>query len=228
MTEFDNVDMSELSEESVPHVNSQDSPYSPLYNPRKNKGSKNILTAVLLCILVLFLIIGLIIALSQIVKPIIQELKTSHVFNGGLKTEMAQEEDYLPDENDIYYDHLVDAIDNSLSYSVEKEEYNYSDVDKNVDIHIDYVQIKDSDIDKQDSINSYIEDSALFFLKNYAAHPENGNVEECMINIKSYVTYMSEDVMSVVLDEKVNIQGILYLDLICINIDIPSGQILDN
>lgn len=235
-------------EEPMPHKVPHDSPYSPLYNPRGDKISKNTLTAVLMFTLVFFLIIALIMAVSHIVKKAMFEVNTSQVMNGNLskdikdffgkgdiqdneipeENESIQDGDYIPSSNDKYYDHIVDSIDKTLSYSIKKETYNYTDADKNVDIYIDYPQITNSTIERQDSINEYIEETAQFYLKNYAAHPEKGNVSDCTIIIQSYVTFTSEDMMSIVLDEQIDMQGISYLDLFCINVDIPSGQILDN
>ena len=241
----------EQYEEMKPHKVPEDSPYSPLYNPNKDKNKKNgnRITAILIALLIIFLVIALIAAVSKLVKTAMFEIQTSSMFDKDYLSEIeefveekknkgnnaenskesnTQDGDYIPSEQDTYYSYLVDAIDTSLSYGIEKENYSYADEEKNVDIQIEYPLINGDSIINQEKINEQISAAAEFYLKNYAAHPEKGNVSSCQIKVQGYVTYMSEETLSVVLDERFSTPDISYLDLYCINVDIPSGQVLDN
>lgn len=136
---------------------------------------------------------------------------------------------YVPKATDEYYVEFADAIVEDLNYSIEKKEYSYFDDDKNVDINITYPQITGDNVRNIENINEEIESAALFYQKNFASHPEKGKVSDCSIEILGYVTYMDEEVCSIVLQEECYLPDIVnYLDLYAININMVTGQIMDN
>ena len=135
---------------------------------------------------------------------------------------------YVPKESDPYYVEFVDSIRNDLQYSVEEKKYEYYDEEDVVYISIEYPEITADNLDKIETVNKHIEDTAKYYLKNYANNPEAGGVSYCYIEVFSYVTYMDEDIMSIVLDQRFEIGDMSEYHLASFNIDMKTGQLLWN
>lgn len=224
--------------------------YSPLYVPKQEKKN-NHLTFLLVILLVFFLVIGLIAAVSKLVKSAMVEVGES-ALNGRSITsriesmlkeyqnsrqtpkddetfsEPDEDDEYIPSAEDPYYVCLADATRDDLSYGVKQQDYSYSNEDDNLYITITYPEITGDTVKNQTYLNDSIESAATYYQKNFANHPENGTVSDCQIWVNSYVTYMSEDILSVVLSENLYLADMGQVDLYCINIDIATGQILNN
>lgn len=254
--------------EPASYVVPQDSPYSPLYNPNKDKKKKgNVITVILIALLGVFLVGALVFALSKVIESAVNEVQTaSSERRDDIKSKLEefleedeqekdedsdndediyqQEEDnesddqpqewghssedgYVPSASDDYYVELADTIDDSLSYKVTTKDYSYVDADENVEIYISYPVISKGNVRNQDKINEEIEEAAMYYVKQFASHPEA--VSDCYIEVYGYVTYMDEDVLSIVLSEDCWLPDLIdYIDLYSINIDISSGQIMNN
>ena len=146
--------------------------------------------------------------------------------------EMAEERDedgrYVPSESDPYYVEITDSIRDDLSYQIDWETYEFTSEENDVEIDIVYPVIIGDDVRNIEVLNREIKNGALYYLKNYANNPENGNVSDCTLQVTSYVTFMDEEVLSIVVNEEFEMQGISTLDLYCINIDLLTGQLMDN
>jgi hypothetical protein len=133
------------------------------------------------------------------------------------------DEYYEPSPDDDYYVELADYIRDDLSYSVDFEEYTHSDYENSVYISIWYAQVSD-DVTNSDVINKYLMDGAMYYANMY----ESDSVTDLSLEIESFVTYMDEETLSVVVYESVYWDGDIYYDLYCMNFDLKTGTLPDN
>ena len=233
----------------------ENSPYSPLYVPDKKQKNSNKITIVFVIILVLCLVAGMIFAVSKLIEAAVGEVsagipswqETFDNWKSDSEDYFAKEDDddwedeyddyefdyddefeydddgaYVPSPNDEYYVELADAIEDDLSYTVDKEEYTYYDDDELVGIYVEYVTVDGLDFD--DKINEKLEEGAMYYAKNFGA----GNVSNFSLEVVSYVTYMDEDMLSVVVDERYSWDNEVHVDLYCMNFDLKTGSLLYN
>ena len=233
----------------------ENSPYSPLYVPDKKQKNSNKITIVFVIILVLCLVAGMIFAVSKLIEAAVGEVsagipswqETFDNWKSDSEDYFAKEDDddwedeyddyefdyddefeyddggaYVPSPNDEYYVELADAIEDDLSYTVDKEEYTYYDDDELVGIYVEYVTVDGLDFD--DKINEKLEEGAMYCAKNFGA----GNVSNFSLEVVSYVTYMDEDMLSVVVDERYSWDNEVHVDLYCMNFDLKTGSLLYN
>lgn len=133
-------------------------------------------------------------------------------------------EPYVPNENDEYYVELADSIRDDLSYSVDKETYKFSDADMGVNILVEYVSVDGSQLAFKDKINEALENGAMYYAKEFGA----GDTSDFTLLVSSYVTYMDEDILSVVVDERYSWGYDTVYDLYCMNFDLKTGALLYN
>ena len=233
----------------------ENSPYSPLYVPDKKQKNSNKITIVFVIILVLCLVAGMIFAVSKLIEAAVGEVsagipswqETFDNWKSDSEDYFAKEDDddwedeyddyefdyddefeydddgaYVPSPNDEYYVELADAIEDDFSYTVDKEEYTYYDDDELVGIYVEYVTVDGLDFD--DKINEKLEEGAMYYAKNFGA----GNVSKFSLEVVSYVTYMDEDMLSVVVDERYSWDNEVHVDLYCMNFDLKTGSLLYN
>lgn len=130
---------------------------------------------------------------------------------------------YTPRPEDEYYLELADSIRAGLPYSVDFEYYQVSDYDEVVEIGIRYAQV-DGDIPAIDEINGYLKDGAMY----YATYFDSIYATNLWLNVTSYVTYMDESRLSVVVDERYIYEDEQYYNLYCMNFDLTTGTLLYN
>lgn len=130
---------------------------------------------------------------------------------------------YVPSPDDEYYVELADSIRDDLSYSVTFDEYEVYDPDNNVDIWIEYAQV-DGDIPAVDAINEYLEDGAMY----YARYFDSVFATNVTLSAVTYVTYMDEEMLSVVVDERYSYENEQHFNLYCMNFDLTTGTLLYN
>jgi len=134
-----------------------------------------------------------------------------------------EDESYVPSPDDEYYVELADAIREDLSYSVDFEEYTHSDYDNSVYITVWYTQVSE-ELANSESINEYLMDNAMYYAYMY----ESDNVSDFMLEVESFVTYMDEETLSVVVSEYIYADGKPVYDLYCMNFDLKTGTLLNN
>ena len=231
------------------------SPYSPLYVPDRKQSKNNKITLGIVVVLLVMLIAGMIAAVSVLVESAMHEVSTSvsswkaafEEFAKGMEedkvAEMPEElwkyddfleeyeeeeeyvqEPYVPNEEDEYYVELADAIREDLSYSVEKHEYEFSDEDMGVNIYVQYASVEGETLAFQDKINEALESGAMYYAKELGA----SDATDLTLVVKSYVTYMDENTLSVVVDERYSWGYDMVLDLYCMNFDLKTGALLYN
>ena len=234
------------------------SPYSPLYVPDKNQKKNNKITIILIVLLILSLIGGMIFAVSKLVEAAMGEIsaeapawqETINNWKSELEESKKDEEQdsiwddeekeddyweeyeddyvdedgYVPNEDDKYYVTLADSIRDDLSYSVEKHEYTFFDDDDNVDIYVEYVTVEGGSLASEDKINEALEEGAMYYAKEFGSE----DATDIMIYVESYVTYMDEDTLSVVVSEEVLWGYDGQVDLYCMNFALTTGALLYN
>ena len=130
---------------------------------------------------------------------------------------------YQPTPEDDYYMELADAIRDDLSYSVNFVDYEVSDAEYNVDIWVQYVEVSD-DIPFADEINEQLKDGAMYYAQQF----DSVSAVDLQLTSLSYVTYMDENILSVVVDERYSYEDYAQYDLYCMNFDLTTGALLYN
>lgn len=234
----------------------EDSPFSPFYVPDRKEKKNNGITIALVAVLLILLVGGMIFAVSKLVEAAMGEATTAwnegvgavEGFFAGLEDELQEKEKedflegleeydeyeeyddseydegmYEPSEEDDYYVELADAIRYDLSYSVDFEEYEVYEEDYNVDIWVQYVELS-GDNPYIDQINEQLKDGAMYYAKQF----NSLEASDLSITAISYVTYMDEEKLSVVVDERYFIEDYVQVDLYCMNFDLTTGTLLYN
>ncbi len=137
----------------------------------------------------------------------------------------SEEYTYIPKAEDEFYLELANSLRDDLQYSAKFNEYTHYDPDTNVDIDIEYVEIE-GDIPSVEQINEYLEDGAMYYLQELGS----ADISDVYLSVDSYVTYMDEKTLSVVVDERYIIGDYEYIqmDLYCMNFDMTTGALLYN
>jgi len=133
---------------------------------------------------------------------------------------------YIPSAKDKYYEEIVDAVREDLSYQVEWEEFRVSNEEENAASCGVYPRLS-GDIPNLEKLNAAIEEEVLYYmyaLEEYAA--EDGH-ENCSSQSACYVTYMDEKMISIALLEQITLGDFSYPELHEINIDVENGILID-
>lgn len=129
-----------------------------------------------------------------------------------------------------YYGGLEDAQRSDLSYSVEWKDFQYDTDYDNVEIKGRYPQISD-DVPNSKQLNAAIFAEIQFWVDSFEEYEQEGYYfEEDTFEVKAYayITYMSEDIISIVFDEYGTTDYSTVFYLYSINIDIKNGVVVEN
>ena len=140
----------------------------------------------------------------------------------------SEEEDYVPDAGDDYYVTLADSVREDLSYSVRWEEYDNVDDDTGATAVGRYPQIEGGNIPHLNDLNKAIRDEATYYSNLYGYYREWDETVHFASESMGYVTYMDEEKISVVLQESIATNEGSSISLYSINIDLVSGEIMNN
>ena len=102
-------------------------------------------------------------------------------------------------------------------------DYEVYDIDYNVDIWVQYVEVSD-DIPFADEINEQLKDGAMYYAQQF----DSMSAVDLQLTSLSYVTYMDENTLSVVIDERYSYEDYVQYDLYCMNFDLTTGALLYN
>lgn len=143
--------------------------------------------------------------------------------------EQEPEETYVPSADDDYYVTLANAVRDDLSYSIEWEEYDLTDDETGATAVGRYPQLVGGNIPQMEELNELIETEATYFSTLYDYY-RSWQGENVVYNVEStgYVTYMDEEKISIVLEESYVMDGQSSISLYSINIDLISGEVLNN
>lgn len=132
-----------------------------------------------------------------------------------------------------YYEEIVDCIDSNVDYTISREFYDYYDQEKKVCIRIDYLQLE-GPIPNLESINEELKETSLYLAHVYEEDESGYNAYidnfggGFLAETDSYVTYNSDETISIVLQESCQILGRSYENLYGVNINLKTGTVLDN
>lgn len=150
----------------------------------------------------------------------------------GAKPEMTipkkQESGGAGNTSKEYYGDITDAIRTDLRYSIEWENYEYEGNNDYVMIAVDYPVIK-GDVPNKDVLNEVIEKEKVYFEEYYEEYSQymlDGEI--FAVYSEGSVTYMDEEIMSIVFTETVYTDYWQDTGLYCINIDMENGVVIDN
>lgn len=139
------------------------------------------------------------------------------------------DEEYVPSPDDEYYYGPCDAINEDVSYKIVPKTYDKSEADSDVIIQVNYYLLEGDSIPNVDKLNEAIEKVSLYYAEDFLSSTGVAEYGESYYAwVDSYVTYNDEDMISIVLDENIYLDGDSLVDLYCINIDLKNGLILDN
>ena len=143
--------------------------------------------------------------------------------------ETAPEEAYIPSADDEYYVTLANAVRDDLSYRVEWEEYDLRDEETGATASGRYPQLSGGNIPQMDQLNELIRSEATYFSNLYEYY-RGWQGENVVYRAESigYVTYMDEERISIVLEESYEMDGQSRISLYSINVDLLSGEVMDN
>ena len=140
-------------------------------------------------------------------------------------------DDYYDDDyydNDDYYD-FHDAIDYSLSYSVEFDEYYEGTENGNSIIQIIYPIISGDDVPHLEVLNETLQDEVEYLKDVFWENAGDSEEDSMYVMAEAYVTYMDEEKLSIVYQETVYSYDDMYeAYLFCVNFDMEKGLVLDN
>ncbi len=130
-----------------------------------------------------------------------------------------------------YYEMLKDALKSNLDYQIEWKEFQYDTEFENVSIWAVYPQIVSDTMPNVDYLNEAIAAEIDFWTTTYEDYLAEGYVtadEVFSMDLSGYVTYMDEDILSVVFYEEGMDEEGEFSYLYSVNIDVKDGIILDN
>lgn len=131
------------------------------------------------------------------------------------------------DAEDDYYYQLSDYIRDDLTYSVSFYQEEYSD-GEDVHVYCTY-PVLEGDIPNVDYLNEVIYSEYTYFVDYYNENIKTSDTgNEFYALAEGYVTYMDEEVISIVFEEQVEATDYSGVALYCINIDVEKGVIIDN
>ncbi|MDO4262467.1 MAG: zinc ribbon domain-containing protein [Eubacteriales bacterium] len=172
-------------------------------NGRK-KMSAGAKVVVALCVILVLLLIALIVSSIPYFVMKSDEWESSifqefgdHIYDDGYDFEDEYEE-YVPDPEDEYYRELADAVGDGLSYSVTwHAESVYTNKDYTGSLmYCDYPAFDGDNADALKRINDRIRDEAFRYQDEIGA--------DGYISVDSYVTYLSEERLSVAMQYYMN------------------------
>lgn len=224
-------------------------PYSPYAAPQQKKHTGLIIGVIIGAVVLFF--IALFALVYHAVDSYSEKKEVSHqLYNENDRDDFDfdyddydyddEDDDYDYDDDDDYFDFddyderyysLHDDIKYDLSYSIEWEYYEYETDLENVSISVDYPVIVGDDVPNLDKLNEKIAEEAEFFTEYFEEeYIDYLDEEEGYFSVYAagYVTYMDEDILSIVFSEDIYTDYFGSVSLYCINIDMENGVILDN
>ncbi len=139
---------------------------------------------------------------------------------------------YSYDYNDDRYYTLHDEIREDLSYSIEFSGLDYETEYENVYIYASMPVVLGEDVTNLGTINEEIQREANevveFFEDEYESRIKEDEDAYFEAVVEPYVAYMDEDKLSIVYDERIYTDTVSGVCLICVNVDMKNGVVLDN
>ncbi len=138
------------------------------------------------------------------------------------------------DKNNPYYSGPYNDLKDDLPYEVVFEKSNVLKVSPYIELDVEYPQIVSDTLDNKDYINAILKDEFYWQLEYYWENVRELVEEKGQYTmvVDSYVTYMDEDILSVVYYESLvcaaDGEYISDISFYCVNIDLETGMVMDN
>ena len=138
------------------------------------------------------------------------------------------------DESLPYYSGPYNALKTDLSYTVSFSRVSYTSDDINMLMTVEFPQISSDSMGNTDRINSCLSYEYEYFLDFYKEYVAQYMDEDSIyyFDVDSFVTYMDEDILSVVFYETIYLEadGDSYQDInfYCVNLDLTNNTMLSN
>lgn len=139
------------------------------------------------------------------------------------------EKDSFWDSDEYYEFHSV--INSDLSYQVSIKEFvQYAETNAHSMMTGNYPVVECEDSKKADRINAAIKREMEIVSNHVNSIGENLREDECFVfSMESFVTYMEEDILSVIYEEYAFLDEEIYETyVVCVNIDMESGIAMTN
>lgn len=135
------------------------------------------------------------------------------------------------EESYRYYVGPYNALKDDLLYQVEFKEEDFRPEDHigKVRINVEYPQLTGAALNLE-VINSYLENEYWYY-KQYFDERYEPNMDEYgnfYVASLGYVTYMDDNVMSIVFHEEINVDGKKSKQYYCLNFDMEAGALINN
>lgn len=223
--------------------------YQQPYSARPKKGMDTevkVLIGVVISLAVVFLAIIAVLIITQVSKSTAtyKEILNRNISRDDTRDkesssqpEVVEKEEIKKLEQDIaglaegkYYTGPYDDIRTDLSYSVEMQLLEFEpEGQEGVYVGVLYPEIT-GDIKNVEYLNQVLEYEYDYFVEYYLEecdeYMEDGDIYFC--SSEGFVTYMDEDVMSVVFKEIVMQNDFYAINYYCVNINIKDGLVMDN
>lgn len=129
-----------------------------------------------------------------------------------------------------YYGELYSAMRDDLQYRINMETGYFAPREyENVEVSIDYPQIA-GDVDNLEYLNEILEYEYQYYLDYFADEyePDMDPDSYYICRAECYITYMDEDVMSVVFREELALDWFSAINFYCLNFNMKDGVLMNN
>lgn len=129
-----------------------------------------------------------------------------------------------------YYGELYSAMRDDLQYRINMETGYFAPREyENVEVSIDYPQIA-GDVDNLEYLNEILEYEYQYYLDYFADEyePDMDPDSYYICRAECYITYMDEDVMSVVFREELALDWFSAISFYCLNFNMKDGVLMNN
>ncbi len=146
---------------------------------------------------------------------------------GGPSEEGSKNGEYKPSPSDEFYKEITDALRGDLPYGIEWAESELSREQEDASFYALYPQLT-GEIANRSALNRSIEEAAMAYRDYCQFAIEAAGFSTCHVQSFGYVTFMSEDVISIVFDERIYLNETKLPGLCALNIDVKTGTLLAN
>lgn len=143
------------------------------------------------------------------------------------QTEQADVADrYVPDPSDEFYVEITDALRYDLPYQVQWKEYSAQNEEATINYYAVYPELT-GEVPNMDALNQAVLDAAKKDLA-YCRYVLEEGFETCSVKSECYVTWMDEEKISIVFQERIYYNGVGIPRIYDINLDLRTGSVMSH
>lgn len=133
-------------------------------------------------------------------------------------------EEYQPTEDDVYYVQFADSIRDDLSYQVVKDSVIIQE--EGIVFEVEYPIIQNSELENLDEINKQLGRFTLEYAQLAAGEIEQKSF--CVVLVDAYIANMTEEMLSIIYEEKFQINNEVYYRIRSVNLNMEQGYFYQN